>query len=455
MNDIEVDSIKSMTSLFYAYGFHIVMPEDRHFHPDTERVFSSHIQPIIDSFIASTGLDPEPPAQRIYDILKKLYDKQEESDPAESPDQGSQSADEGNADTPRTSPAPSDTPQSDTPESTRDNPSGEESQNGTSFEERMGEICESTDIERYLQTRIECRPERISSDDRIKPHRDRIIDLHLADTWKRPEALYQKTITANAAIISAYRDLFSRILISTKRSRSLQTFQGTFNSRKTHRLISSPTPRLYTTTIPGQTAGYDVSILVDSSGSMNECDSHYISKFQYAMQAMMILSESLHHLPGINLEVLAFTADRYFNVPRGKATACPGDNVIYTLKAFHQRSTGDIPSFHEFARHNDLLCNNFDLAAVKVASRRLLSYNTRNRKLLIVLSDGYPACENNSSPPLLRSYLLELSKRHPIFGIGIQNSGITSLYPYAENITDLGCLQSVVLGRLREFILTH
>jgi hypothetical protein len=73
----------------------------------------------------------------------------------------------------------------------------------------------------------------------------------------------------------------------------------------------------------------------------------------------------------------------------------------------------------------------------------------------IVLSDGYPACENNSSRHLLQSYLLELSKRHPIFGIGIKNTGITSLYPHAENITDLGCLQSVVLGRLREFILRH
>ena len=98
-------------------------------------------------------------------------------------------------------------------------------------------------------------------------------------------------------------------------------------------MISSPAPRLYTTTttIPGQTTGYDVFILVDFSGSMNESDCLYISKFQYAMQVMMIVSESLQHLPGINLEVLAFTADRYFN---------------------------------------DLLCNNFDLAGVKVASRR-------------------------------------------------------------------------------------
>ena len=272
VHTIEVDSAETMTALFYAYGFHIVIPEGRHFNTNTEAVFSSRIQPI--------------------------------------------------------------------------------------------------------------------------------IDLHLADTWKGPEyaeTLYRKTITEYAATISTYRDLFSRILISTKRSRSLQTFQGSFNSRKAHRLISSPTPRLYTTTIPGRISGYDVSILVDSSGSMNESDSHSISKFQYAMQAMIILSESLKNIPGINFEVLTFTADRYFNVHKRKAIACPGDNVIYPLKAFHNRSTQYISSFYEFARRHDLLCNNFDLAAVKVASRRLLSYNTGNRKLLIVLSDGYPACDNNSS----------------------------------------------------------
>ena len=173
------------------------------------------------------------------------------------------------------------------------------------------------------------------------------------------------------------------------------------------------------------------------------------------MQAMIILSESLKNLPGINFEVLTFTADRYFNVHKRKAIACPGDNVIYPLKAFHNRSTQYISSFYEFARRHDLLCNNFDLAAVKVASRRLLSYNTGNRKLLIVLSDGYPACDNNSSREVLRSYIVELSKRHPIFGIGIKNAGITSLYPHAENIIDLECLRSAVLMRLREFILQN
>jgi len=45
---IEVDSAETMTALFYAYGFHIVIPEGRHFNTNTEEAFSSRIQPIID-----------------------------------------------------------------------------------------------------------------------------------------------------------------------------------------------------------------------------------------------------------------------------------------------------------------------------------------------------------------------------------------------------------------------
>jgi hypothetical protein len=168
---------------------------------------------------------------------------------------------------------------------------------------------------------------------------------------------------------------------------------------------------------------------------------------------MIILAEALKSLPRIYFEVLAFTADSYLDLGTHNLLACANDNVIYELKSFSEKGVGIIPDFYDIAMEYKLLAENFDLAAIKVASSRLLANPTRNRKLLIVLSDGTPCCRNNSSEKILADYVWHTSRKHPVFGIGIQNSRITSLYPHAVNVTDLSALGTEVLSTIRQFIL--
>jgi cobalamin biosynthesis protein CobT len=133
--------------------------------------------------------------------------------------------------------------------------------------------------------------------------------------------------------------------------------------------------------------------------------------------------------------------------------SCPKDNVIYELKAFSEKGVGIIPTFYDVVRHYDLCAENFDLAAIKVASSRLLRHPSANRKLLIVLSDGNPCCRNNTSERILSEYIRHVSSKHPVFGIGIQNPHISSLYPHSVNVTDLAALGSEVLRAIRHFVL--
>jgi hypothetical protein len=132
---------------------------------------------------------------------------------------------------------------------------------------------------------------------------------------------------------------------------------------------------------------------------------------------------------------------------------CNKDNVIYELKSFSEKGVGIIPYFYDIVSYFDLCCENFDIAAIKVASSRLLRHPSGNRKLLMVLSDGMPCCRNNASERILSDYVLHVSEKHPIFGIGIENPHIMSLYPHSVNVSNLSTLGTEVLSTIRQFIL--
>jgi hypothetical protein len=463
LDSVESNCLQAMLSLMFAYCFHVQATEGRHFHPDTEAAFQSRVRQILDPFISSSGLHPEKPAQRIFDILQELYAKGETEKPEPKP-----SSEKSKGEDSKDGPAPK--PECDPQASTEkpEQPSASTTLPEThahdesrvadatpTFQEALQTALSRTDVKEYLEDQLASVSQTPPRDDSlIHPYRDRIIRIQPEQfPTHRRSHLYEDTITTHAALISSYRALFSTTLVSLQKSRRLSTFSGCFDSRHASRVLTSLSPRVFTKKLPGTVHAYDVSVLLDTSASMKSDDCGSESKILIATRAMIILAEALKSLSRISFEVLSFTADTCLDVPTRRVLGCANDNVVYELKSFSEKGSGIIPDFYDIAMQYQLLSENFDLAAIKVASRRLLANPTGNRKLLIVLSDGIPCCRNNSSERILADYINRTSCKHPVFGIGIQNPYITKLYPHAVNVTELSTLGTEVLSTIRQFIL--
>ncbi|MBW8003184.1 MAG: hypothetical protein FVQ80_14385 [Planctomycetes bacterium] len=501
--DIERDTINAMCSLIFSYGLRIIPPDGLHFLPTTQKLFNTKIRNFIDEFIDSDGLSVESYAQQIFDILKNTYsEKEQKSIPDKSASPHRSETDEAAGDSSSSSSTPKSTSESiketeaavtssvdestDTgpaehveqtvdsvntlnPDLIESDPDDSKSKDlsdskkpestspDESFMDELNEAFAAADIESFLESRIPDNPKPSDSHQTLAPYKDIVVSIKPSEirSFLSDSGFFENTLKEHSAVISAYHSAFSNILLSTQKSRTLSTFEGRFNSKKAYKILTDTCPRIYTRTIPGRTNGYDVSILLDVSGSMGRLAGYNKNtKFYYSSQAMIVLAKAFTELPGINFEIIAFTADKYFNLKTGKTIFSGPNNVLYPLKSFDQKDMGIIPYFYDFAIRNNISYQNFDLAAVKVASKRLYSYPSANNKLLIVLSDGKPCCANNSSETLLAEYIKEVSTRHPIFGIGIDNRNIGRIYEHSINVNDMTTFKDAVLKRIKAFILS-
>jgi hypothetical protein len=250
--------------------------------------------------------------------------------------------------------------------------------------------------------------------------------------------------------------MFGSLLISTAHCRILKTFEGKFNHRDAARICVSANPRMFTRTVEGRQFGYDVTILMDCSGSMGDfpADATDYSTIAKAYETLIILAEALHSLPDINLEILAFTADNKYAPGMASSEEDSCNNQIFVLKSFSNPSVGSLPYFPSYHTEYRFSCDNFDIGAIKVASRRLRIHSAAsgNRGIMLCLSDGQPSSDISSGTELLKSYVEDLSKVHPILGIGLENPAIDRCYPGGINIKNLSDLSGQVFQDIRIFL---
>ena len=100
------------------------------------------------------------------------------------------------------------------------------------------------------------------------------------------------------------------------------------------------------------------------------------------------------------------------------------------------------------------MCQNIDGESVAIAATRL-SQRKEKRKILIVLSDGYPA--GNGSSGLLAGHLKKTVKEIEksgidVFAIGIQTEAVKRFYSKFALINDVSELPSVVIGKMKEML---
>lgn len=201
-----------------------------------------------------------------------------------------------------------------------------------------------------------------------------------------------------------------------------------------------------------------VSLLVDCSGSMSWGD-----KIGTAGRAAFALSSTLERLK-ITHEVIGFTTRR--SRAMTMAMSGEGDGIKYArnealymplFKGFGERLTVEAKSriAHLTESHSHAwLRENVDGECLQIAARRLKAQRAE-RHLLIVLSDGSPACPGNW--PQLMAHLSKTAKdlenEVEVVGIGIMDKNVERYYRKHVVLNDLADLPTTVVGELSKVLL--
>ncbi|WP_250527610.1 VWA domain-containing protein [Caballeronia sp. GAWG2-1] len=224
------------------------------------------------------------------------------------------------------------------------------------------------------------------------------------------------------------------------------------------RLATSPgyrTPFRAARARPGRDAA--VTLLIDRSGSMAG------RKIELARLCATALCDALEQL-GFACEVLGYSSIEDAD-----------------MRAYYERwlSSGHTPpeGFNRFVERLDLqVFKRFDSAnlsglariacghenpdgeALTWAAERLLARRAR-RRILMVLSDGYPAT-GEGHPALLRSDLRErvrevLARKVELIGIGILDDAVEEFYPVCSVVEELQQLPAAAFEVLGQTLLGH
>lgn len=292
-----------------------------------------------------------------------------------------------------------------------------------------------------------------------------------------PETDVAKLDAEVASDTNAMAKHLQRVLVARAQSVMIGGFRrGRINSPALHRHASGD-DRLFRRRQEAVTKAVAVTLLIDNSGSMSG------TKTQMAMKAAYALCGTLTKL-GIEHEALGFTTPtangnpaRIKKIDTGTMQARISRGVYEVVKAL-KIATNTIrkepvvmpiyKAFDEkfnpstkrrmahFLANNGcgLLSGNDDATAVLVAGRRLKA-RPEPRKVLIVLSDGQPACglDQRALQSSLISNIKDLSKDGvEVFGIGIMDQSVKNYYENYVVLQDAGKLVETVMKKLTDFL---
>lgn len=244
-------------------------------------------------------------------------------------------------------------------------------------------------------------------------------------------------------------------------ARSLASWE---NGRKSGKLHSANLARLATGDArvfrrkhENRSKDVAVSLVIDMSGSMSG------GKILLAAQSAYALASVLERLR-ITHEVICFTT--------GKPVASTGlieaeekkmgrrytrNETLYmpVLKNYGERFGVDVRSRFGWLPNTSTMRNNVDGESIEIAARRLLS-RKESGKIMIVLSDGYPAASGDSGK--LNDHLKEVVKESMraginVVGIGIHSDSVKEFYPKSVVIKDVDELPKTVIQELRHLLI--
>lgn len=244
-------------------------------------------------------------------------------------------------------------------------------------------------------------------------------------------------------------------------ARSLASWENGRKSGKLHSAnlarLATHDPRVFRRKHETRSKDVAVSLVIDMSGSMHG------GKIMLATQSAYALASVLERLR-ISHEVICFTTGKPVADPSVMAKEEEKMGRRYTrheslympvLKNYGERFGVDVRSRFGWLPNTSTMRNNVDGESIEIAARRLLA-RPENGKVMIVLSDGYPAASGDSGK--LNEHLKEVVKESMraginVVGIGIQSDSVKDFYPKAVVINDVDELPKTVIQELRHLLI--
>ncbi|WP_241303429.1 cobaltochelatase CobT-related protein [Burkholderia stabilis] len=231
--------------------------------------------------------------------------------------------------------------------------------------------------------------------------------------------------------------------------------RGALDRASLVRLVTSPgyrTPFRVTRAAPGRDAA--VSLLIDCSGSMAG------KKIELARLCAAALCDALMQL-GFACEVLGYSSVEDAAMRAHYQRWIDGGHATFGYNRFVERL--DLRVYKRFDSDNPggLACiecghENPDGEALSWAAERLLARRAR-RRILMVLSDGYPAT-GDGNPAILRTDLRARvdalrARRVELIGVGILDDSVESFYPVSSVVEHLQALPGAAFSVLSDTLL--
>lgn len=237
--------------------------------------------------------------------------------------------------------------------------------------------------------------------------------------------------------------------------------RGKLNAPGLYRIIGND-PRVFKRKEEHHSTDTAVSLVCDNSGSMSG------DRCRVAMSAAYALAATLER---VNLahEVIGFTTDGHgkpgagFDSYRidaeGRRLGISYSRILpmrlTIFKDFTERLTPPVRQrFADMAYNQPNMGANVDGESVQFALNRILK-RKEQRKVMLVLSDGFPAGGDHAAINSHLHRVVEDAKKAKveIIGIGIQSNAVKTFYPKAIVLNSVEELPKMVMGELRRILL--
>jgi len=244
-------------------------------------------------------------------------------------------------------------------------------------------------------------------------------------------------------------------------ARSLATWEAGRRSGRLHAAnlsrLAVGDPRVFRVKHESTSKDVAVELVIDASGSMSGGKIHLAAQSAYALASVL---ERLN----IPNEVIAFTTGP---IPRnsgeveeserklGRRYSRQESLYMPVIKTFQERLRTEVKDRFGWLPNSQILRNNIDGECVEIAARRLTTRREAG-KVMIVLSDGAPACLGDSGG--LQRHLKKVVKDVEstgikVVGIGINSSEVQKFYSRNIVINNVGELPTRVIKELRHMLL--
>lgn len=242
---------------------------------------------------------------------------------------------------------------------------------------------------------------------------------------------------------------------------------GRINPSSLARLYAGDT-RVFRRKVEHRTQDYDVSILIDCSGSMRN-ESGGMTRIEAAMLSAYAIGAALDSI-GVNFELIGFSSKENSGIKTDDIKSDERKTHI----TFSRTAALYMPIFKSFEENWGPECwrrlaayimdqselrENADGECVMIAAKRLFTQPSSG-KAMLVLSDGQPSCyspkgydfraQGNHLKRVVRE-VIEAGVK--VFGIGIQTDSVKQYYPEHAVLHDIAKLPSEVIGRISDVLL--